>query len=188
MFLFNMYNNIIRIIEMENASIILEMLTRIQILEKQVAELKQIIINQQKMSTEFLPKRDSDVNISEKFMSVKDVQIRKRDTTKYLFNDKVYKKNRLVLAVVKEYASNHNPSFDELAKVFHSSLQGSIGVVERVNVAQKRQDYSVRFFIEENDIITLSDGFAYVCNQWGILNIPRFLCKAKDLGYKIQEI
>ena len=100
----------------------------------------------------------------------------------------VYSKNRLVLAIVKDYTQNNRVSFKELSEAFHPSLQGSIGVVEKVETAPKRQDYQVRFFTAEDDILCLTDSNAYVCNQWGILNIPRFLSRAKELGYHIQEI
>ena len=53
-----------------------------------------------------------------------------RDKTKYMFNGKVYPKNRLVLAIIKEYVEKHNPSFQELSSVFDKSLQGSLGVVD----------------------------------------------------------
>ncbi len=171
---------------MDNASIILEMLTRIQKLEKQVEELQVALQNQQKYSA---PSVDSNGTST---MSIKpriaDGEVKRRDTTKYLFNGVVYSKNRLVLAIVKDYTEKNQVSFRELSEIFHSSLQGSIGVVERVEIAQDRQDYQIRFFTAETEIITLTDGNVYVCNQWGILNIPRFLSRAKELGYVIQEI
>lgn len=165
---------------MDNASIILEMLTRIQKLEKQVEELQLIIKNQQINNTKN--------TINENVSIFSDGKTKQRDTTKYLFNGAVYSKNRLVLAIVKDYAEKNYVSFKELSEVFHPSLQGSIGVIERVETAKKRQDYQVRFFTAENETLTLTDGNAYICNQWGILNIPRFLSRAKELGYNIQEI
>lgn len=165
---------------MDNASIILEMLTRIQKLEKQVEELQLIIKNQQINNTKN--------TINENVSIFSDGKTKQRDTTKYLFNGAVYSKNRLVLAIVKDYAEKNYVSFKELSEVFHPSLQGSIGVIERVETAKKRQDYQVRFFTAENETLTLTDENAYICNQWGILNIPRFLSRAKELGYNIQEI
>lgn len=172
---------------MDNVSIILEMLSRIQKLEKQVEELRLMLKNQQVNHAEETAKQSGSAvqMTTESFLHRKSKQ---RDTTKYLFNGAVYAKNRLVLAVVKDYTEKNQVSFKELSKVFHPSLQGSIGVVERVETAKKRQDYQARFFTAESEILILTDGNAYVCNQWGILNIPRFLSRAKELGYHIQEI
>lgn len=172
---------------MDNASIILEMLTRIQKLEKQVAELQLIVKSQQRGRMESAI--DVSLHDSQKHPDIfSDQRTKQRDKTKYLFNGAVYSKNRLVLAIVKDYTQNNRVSFKELSEAFHPSLQGSLGVVEKVETAPKRQDYQVRFFTAEDDILCLTDGNAYVCNQWGILNIPRFLSRAKELGYHIQEI
>lgn len=172
---------------MDNASIILEMLSRIQKLEKQVEELQFILKNQPVIHA------GETANLSGLAMPMmadgySNGKPKQRDTTKYLFNGAVYAKNRLVLAVVKDYTEKNRVSFKELSEVFHPSLQGSIGVVERVEIAKMRQDYQARFFTAENEILILTDGNAYVCNQWGILNIPRFLSRAKEWGYHIQEI
>ncbi len=173
---------------MDNATIILEMLTRIQMLEKKVTELQRMVLSQQKTTMGDMPMPSSERSLPSQAVPTGEGKTKKRDTTKYLFHNEVLAKSRLVLAVVKDYVEQHAPSFEELAQVFHPSLQGSIGVIEHVEVARERQDYTVRFFTAESDVIHLADGDIYVCNQWGILNIPRFLCKAKDLGYKIQEI
>ena len=92
------------------------------------------------------------------------------------------------MAVVQDYVKKNVISFRELSEIFHPSLQGSLGVVEKTEIAKTRQDYQVRFFTEETEKLMLTDTCAYVCNQWGILNIPRFLSRAKELGYNIQEI
>ena len=113
----------------------------------------------------------------------------KRDTTKYMLNGNVYLKNRLVLAIVRDYADRHpDITRQTLKTVFDKTLQGSIGVVENSEIAEQRPDCTVRFFTRPEEVITLSDGKMYVCTQWGILNIPRFLTRARQLGYKIEEI
>lgn len=112
-----------------------------------------------------------------------------RDKTRYMFKGNVYLKNKLVLAVVTDYVNEHpNITINELKEVFNKSLQGSIGVVESEMIARLRKDYEVRFFAKDYEILHLSDGNAYVCTQWGILNIPNFVARARQLGYKIQEI
>lgn len=112
-----------------------------------------------------------------------------RDKTRYMFKGNVYLKNKLVLAVVTDYVNEHtNITINELKEVFNKSLQGSIGVVESEMIARLRKDYEVRFFAKENEVLNLVDGKAFVCSQWGILNIPNFIARARQLGYEIEEI
>lgn len=113
-----------------------------------------------------------------------------KDTTKYLFNNTVFAKNRLVLAIVGSYVEDHpNISYAELKKVFPDDLQGSYGVF----IAQSDADEILsnsgykRHFIEPDEIIQLSDEKIAICSQWGKGNIKRFLSKAKKLGYKIAK-
>ncbi len=168
---------------MDYANIILEMLDRIKKLEQEVKELQQ---------TGSVGKGiDADAAItglvSPPLYSASSVG--RRDTTRYLFEGNVYLKNRLVLAVVKTYvAQNRHISRHELKQIFPKTLQGSIGVVEDSEIAEGRSDYEVRFFTKPNEILHLSDGNMYVCTQWGILNIPNFICRAEQLGFEIETI
>ena len=41
-----------------------------------------------------------------------------RDLSKYQFNGQKFSKNRLVLAVVKEYVAKHQPTFTQLNEAF----------------------------------------------------------------------
>lgn len=164
---------------MDYANIILEMLDRIKKLENEVAELKK---GNSASAT-------SSYNATAQSNPYSPTPSTKRDTSRYLFEGNVYLKNRLVLAVVKSYIEKNSlVTRQELKKVFNKSLQGSIGVVEELEIAQRRTDYNVRFFTKENEILHLIDGDMYVCTQWGILNIPYFLAKAEELGFKIEKI
>ena len=109
---------------MEYNELILDMLNRIVKLEKEVELLKN-----EKTSSEVIPK--------ETFVEERPVQ---RDKTRYMFNGNVYLKNKLVLAVVKEYISNNQKiTCNELKTIFDKSLQGSIGVVEHENIAATKR-------------------------------------------------
>lgn len=113
----------------------------------------------------------------------------KRDKTKYMLNGNVYLKNKLVWAVVSDYVKKHPAiTCQELKTIFDKTLQGSMGVIEDAEVAYQRSDCSQRFFSKPEETLVLADGKMLVCNQWGILNIPRFLARAKELGYEIKEI
>ena len=111
-----------------------------------------------------------------------------RDKTKYMFEGKVYPKNRLVLAIVKKYIEKNNPTFVELSKIFDKSLQGSLGVVELYEEATKISDAAKRFFLKEEDVITLQKDKVVVCTQWGIFNIVKFIKRAQALGFNIETI
>lgn len=153
--------------------LILDMLNRIVKLEKEVELLKD-----QKESAETISK--------EKLIEEKPIQ---RDKTRYMFNGNVFLKNKLVLAILKDYVSkNQAITCNELKTVFDKSLQGSIGVVEYEIIARQRKDYQVRFFEKEDEILRLVDGNMLVCSQWGILNISNFIKRAEQLGYQIEQI
>ena len=168
---------------MDYSQIILELMGRIQTLEKEVSELKKRVPSQ----LGDLQSMQQDVSSCNAYQT--QLVSGKRDTTRYMFENNVYLKNRLVLAVVQAYVrDNPNITRGELKSVFAKSLQGSIGVVENVEVAMIRSDYSVRFFTKDSEVVHLVDGDMYVCTQWGILNIPNFIKCATLLDYKIEAI
>ena len=169
---------------MDYANIILEMLDRIKKLETEVEKLKQNTSEEDNALVESCIPQMSMAKSSD-FITPSN----KRDTTRYMFEGNVYLKNRLVLAVVQKYVKE-NPSVAsaELKQIFSKSLQGSIGVVENVEIATLRHDFDVRFFTKDNEMIRLNDGDMYVCNQWGVLNIPNFIKAAEQLGYEIESI
>lgn len=63
-------------------------------------------------------------------------------------------------------------------------------MVENVGIAKRRgeAEYRIRFFADEDKILHLRDGDMVVCTQWGIMNIPRFLAVAEQLGYQIKPV
>lgn len=111
-----------------------------------------------------------------------------RDKTKYMFNGKVYAKNRLVQAVIVDYVSKHNPTYAQLTSVFDKSLQGSLGVVRRYEDAKTISDSAKRFFMKPEDVVVLNDAKVVVCTQWGIFNIVKFIKQAQALGFRVEII
>ena len=175
-----------------DAEIIVELLSRIKTLERDVALLSQRISDIQKiLDAKNGSESPPEILAPNSIMSSKTLIERKRDTTRYAFDGGVYPKKGVVYAAVKRYVIDH-PEITraELKRVFDKSLQGSLGVVENVEIAKQRGDaeYRVRFFADEDEILHLRDGDMIVCTQWGILNIPRFLTVAKQLGYQITAI
>lgn len=171
---------------MDYSNIILEMLDRIKKLELEVDNLKKV--QPSNVSTNDVI---GEHNMSEQQSKVEYSSFAggKRDTTRYLFEGYIYLKNRLVLAIVKAYVANNGSiTCQQLKQVFDKSLQGSIGVVESVEIAKLRSDYSVRFFAKPDEVIHLSDGDMFVCTQWGIGNIINFIKRAEQLGFEIEPI
>lgn len=165
---------------MDYQEIILDLMNRVIKLEKEVEILK---------SSKEIKSDTIVINQSERINAVVNKSESGRDKTRYMFKGNVYLKNKLVLAVVTDYVNEHpNITINELKEVFNKSLQGSIGVVESEMIARLRKDYEVRFFAKENEVLNLVDGKAFVCSQWGILNIPNFIARARQLGYEIEEI
>ena len=110
-----------------------------------------------------------------------------KDYTQYIFNGKEYGKNRLVLAVIKEYVKDKNVTLDELQKIFDKKIQGGFGVIEEyINAEEifKTTGYKRHFL---DDVINLdNDQKIVVCSQWGKVNIVNFIDKAKELGFIIE--
>lgn len=115
-----------------------------------------------------------------------------KDFSKYVFEGDTYGKSRLVLAVVKKYVEDHHPTtFDELESAFPSSIQGSLGVVRRIeDVSDKYKGIGgvKRYFVD--DVIHLASGEqVIVCTQFGAANTEKFVeHAAKEFGYLIEKI
>ena len=159
--------------------------------EEEIALLKQRVERLESLlslfvSNGFVPKN----KIKEKTSKSQNQKLSSRDKTKYLYEGKILSKNRLVLAIIKDYTTNHlQINLKDLQSVFDKSLQGSLMVVDNLENIKKITDYQKRYFSNEQDLITLKDGtIVAVCNQWGIFNIKKFIMVANNLGYKIEEI
>ena len=104
-----------------------------------------------------------------------------RDYTLYIFNEEIYNKRQLVLAVINSYIrSNPNITLEKLQKIFVKNINGQYNIVDYYDNA--KQKYPERYFF---DYAINLDQEIVVCNQWGKDNIKDFLKKADELGYKI---
>ena len=156
---------------MENTNLILELWGRIQKLEAEVENLKKAISRPTNTSPQPMP-------------AEKNNEYGTKDTTKYVFDGNIYGKNRLVLAVVKAYVkANPTITCSTLKKTFPDELQGSIGVVSED--PRYYSDPEKRFFMRAGEELNLTDGTMYVCTQWAIVNIKKFIDTATTLGFTI---
>ncbi len=158
--------------------IILELIDRVSTLEDEVEFLKTKI------------SEDYDQQKSNGDATETSTETGGRDTTKYMFDGKKYGKNRLVLAIVKKYMEQFpSTSADELIGIFDKSLQGSLGVIRKLNEVKKNcSDYKTRFFVLPNEVIHTSTDDCAVCTQWGIGNIGNMITLAKQLGFQVTTI
>lgn len=113
---------------------------------------------------------------------------RRRNTTNYYFNGRLYRKGRLVLGVVTHYASMQQiESLEILKQLFPKKLNQKYEVVEDFDKAKDR--FPQRYFLKENEVgYTLDGGKYVVCNQWGIGNINLFTQHAATLGIDIKTL
>ena len=131
----------------------------------------------------------------DKYEKIKAVQEtpRAKDFSKYIFGGTTYSKCRLVLEVVRRYVEDHHPTtFAELEEAFPSALQGSLGVVRRLEeVPDKYKGIGgvKRYFLNEDEIIHLESGDEIVvCTQFGAANAENFVLYAiTKLGYEIKK-
>ena len=112
---------------------------------------------------------------------------------RFLFNGNSYKKNRLVLAVVKYFVQlQPNITAEELKNAFPSykfKLRSTFNCVEYLDAIPEWQKEGVkRYFIKNDEVITLKDGTKMaVCTQWGP-NIKYFIAYVKKYGFEIEKI
>ncbi|NDP28477.1 MAG: hypothetical protein GZ087_13790 [Flavobacterium sp.] len=110
-----------------------------------------------------------------------------RDYTKYFFNGQTLGKNRLVLAVLKDFVENNpSTSFSQLKAKFPDSLQGSETFTTEKEAKQKRDR---RNFIRPDELISLIDTTIAVSTQWGLGNVTRFVdhCKRMNIEIKVNQ-
>jgi len=114
-----------------------------------------------------------------------------RDKTKYIFQNKVLGKARLVFEIVKHYIKeNQHLTYQELLDKFPKKLQGSVGVINTVDFVNQKYSESKnkRHFNEKNETLMSADGIQFlVSTQWGISNINNILELANKEKYDIQE-
>lgn len=137
--------------------------------------------------------KKGDHNLTQKIVA-KSPAFEKRDKEKdasFSFDGiNFYCKRRFVLELIKDYVENNpNVKFEELERQFPAELHTkSLGVIRTLSSVNERiiaqPDLRKRYFLKENEVITLSDGTKVVVNnQWGTY-FPKFLKKA-DLLYHI---
>jgi len=115
-----------------------------------------------------------------------------RDFTKYNFNGQILGKGRLVLAVIKEFVKQNQPTLAELFKAFPVEVQGQKGLFcteQEFNEKLKTSDdVKKRFFTKDDEILDIEGTKVLVSTQWGEGNIADFIGQAESQGFYITEL
>lgn len=112
---------------------------------------------------------------------------RLRNRQGYKFNGEVYGKGPLVLAVIKCHV-DANPDIDytKLKSTFPDELLKSYGVFKRLDDAQEASKKRKRYFLKDEQVVSVRDCQVAVCNQFTSDNIGAFIEKALEMGYEIK--
>lgn len=116
-----------------------------------------------------------------------------RDKTKYIINGTGQKlaKNRFVLELVRAYLRNKPTDFMSLKNIFRDDLQGSTGVINRLDYVETKyaNKSNKRHFTGEDEILKSSDQVSLVVStEWGKGNIDNIVNLGRKLGFEIEEI
>ena len=112
---------------------------------------------------------------------------------KYQINDidGAFEEEKLALAVLQDYCSKNECTFNELKVIFPDEVQGdkeyikqkiggNTGVFDTLVEAKDREDYFALL-----DPITIKDATIVVSTCWGERNLPLFIEKAEAIEYTI---
>ena len=111
-----------------------------------------------------------------------------KDYTKYQVDgiDGNFGKGKLVLAIVQNYCSKNECTFNELKQVFPDKSQGGItGVFSHIEEAKEIAKKRARHYVK--DPIAIKDATIAVSTQWGT-QIGDFISKAEEVGYSISTV
>jgi hypothetical protein len=108
--------------------------------------------------------------------------------------DGVFEVEKLALAVLQDYCSKNECTFNELKEIFPDEVQGdkdyikqkiggNTGVFDTLTEAKDREDYFALL-----DPITIKDATIVVSTCWGERNLPLFIEKAEAVGYSISLV
>lgn len=110
-----------------------------------------------------------------------------RDRSAYKFDGVEYGKGPLAQIIILTHAKN-NPGIkhDEMKKAFPDEILRSYGVFKKLAEALEISKVRKRYFLKDTQLIQLADCQIAVCNQWTSDNFPKFVERAKQLGFVIE--
>jgi hypothetical protein len=139
-----------------------------------------------------LPEAESyQIKIKKQSEEKREARQSSKDYTQYSFQGNAYNKRKLVLAVVHKWISDNKPgTLPDLLKAFPQEIISG-GLFVPVEKAKEKYDRHgiYRHFLGDEEIVKFPDSTQYaISNQWAKREIERFLSRAKEIGYEIEEI
>lgn len=110
-----------------------------------------------------------------------------RHNGKFIYNKVAYSKSMCALKVVSAYMEKKNPTLDELKEVFPDEIVSRFGVVNLLKSAKELSGRTPRYYMNEDQILTTSDGKkVVVTNQWTLERFLKFAEAAGKVGFKVK--
>jgi len=110
-----------------------------------------------------------------------------RDNSTYKFQGHEYGKGPLVKAIVAQYVQdNPTVTYEELLKVFpRNPIMPRFGIFEEIDKAKMIAKKGNRYFMKEEQVISLADCRVIITNQWTKALLDQFLDLIQPLNYDI---
>lgn len=146
-------------------------------------------VNKKEVIKKEAPKKEEKLRPSETLVK-KEKQAQERDTKQYVFSGdgKKYGKGPFVLKLVQHYVKK-NPKVTEsdLKKVFPDSLVSRYGVFVDLKIAIEASKNKKRYFINDDQILTVGSKKFAVTNQITSAVMEKFLAHLKEnTGLKVK--
>lgn len=106
------------------------------------------------------------------------------DRKKLFYKGVEHGKGKAVLAVITDFvkAQKTLPTGKQVQEVWLNRFHRKYGCIKPLAEAIEKSQTQKRFFIREDQVITLADGKYAVTSDWGVKNVEEIVRKANDLG------
>lgn len=112
-----------------------------------------------------------------------------KDHTLYSLNGgELTTKGRLVWMIIGLYQKEHNPTYEEVYKLFNNKLHLlKHTIIDMSSLGRLSPDRQKRFYSHELDILVSKDGVQYaVSNQWSINKMDEIITFARSNGWTVE--
>lgn len=125
------------------------------------------------------------IQIKQQVLQRREARQTDRDYTSYKFQDEIYNKRKLVLAVMKKYFDDNTENdISVLRKKF--SNQRLFAPLQDA-IEKKNKHGQSRHFLKDGEPVLVGGEQYAISNQWGVGNIDDFINDMRKLGYQIDE-
>ncbi|MBV7297287.1 hypothetical protein [Enterovibrio paralichthyis] len=109
-----------------------------------------------------------------------------RDYSKYRYNEQIYNKRNLALALMTDWIATHQPSsLEALLKVFDNNIRRRIAMLAESLSDKQRK----RYHTDEEDLIELTSGEVIaISNQWKLETITNLIECVGKYGIEVEKL